>query len=65
MKVPDISCGHCVAAVENALKQLEGVESVHVSLETKMVKVRAIKELTSEDLMGAVRDAGYTPELEK
>jgi copper chaperone len=65
MKVPDISCGHCVAAVENALKQLEGVESVHVSLETKIVKVRAIKELTSEDLMGAVRDAGYTPELEK
>ncbi len=63
MKVPDISCGHCVAAVRGALGQVTGVGAVEVSLVTKVVKVTAVEGVEPGALLGAVRDAGYTPEL--
>ncbi len=64
MKVPDMSCGHCVATVQRALETLEGVESVDVSLETKVVIVRAIQELEAYDLLETVRETGFTPEVD-
>lgn len=64
MNVPDMACGHCVAAIRNALETLEGVEEVDISLDTKTVKVRAIGELEESDLAGAVRAAGYTPQVD-
>jgi len=64
MRVPDMSCGHCVATVQGALEGVEGVESVDVSLETKMVIVRAIQELETYDLLQAVRETGFTPEVD-
>lgn len=33
--VEGMSCGHCVKRVENALKSIDGVVSVEVSLEGK------------------------------
>jgi copper chaperone CopZ len=48
--------------VRGALELLEGVETVEVSLETKLVTVRSIHELDQEDLMGAIRATGFTPE---
>ncbi len=62
LRVPDMSCGHCEASVRGALERLEGVESIEVSLETKLVTVRSIQELDHLDLMGAIRAAGFTPE---
>ncbi|MGD2120415.1 MAG: heavy metal-associated domain-containing protein [Gemmatimonadota bacterium] len=62
LRVPDMSCGHCEASVRGALERLEGVETINVSLETKLVTVRSIHELDQEDLMGAIRAAGFTPE---
>jgi copper chaperone len=64
MNVPDMACGHCVAAIRSALETREGVEEIDVYLETKTVKVRAISELEEDDLVGAVRAAGYSPEVE-
>jgi copper chaperone len=63
LKIPDMSCGHCVAAIRNALETLEGVEEIDVSLDTKTVNIRAIEELEEGDLVAAVRSAGYTPEV--
>ena len=62
MRVPDMSCGHCEASVRGALEGLEGVESIEVSLDTKLVTVRSIQELDEPDLMAAIRAAGFTPE---
>ena len=62
LKVPDMSCGHCVATVERALETLEGVESVGVSLETKMVIVRSIEELGDYDFLETIRATGFSPE---
>ena len=63
LKVPDMSCGHCVAAIQGALEKIEGVESVEVTLETQIANVRFINELTPDDLLDAVKAAGYSPEL--
>lgn len=61
--VPDMSCGHCVAAVQGSLEILEGVEDIEISLDAHTVIVRAIEDLRSDDILDAVRGAGYTPEL--
>ncbi|HWV23987.1 MAG TPA: cation transporter [Thermomicrobiales bacterium] len=39
LKTPDISCGHCVSAIQNRLGELEGVSSVIASAETKQVAI--------------------------
>ena len=65
LRIPDMSCGHCVAAVQRALETLEGVETVEVSLDTKVANIRAIQELTVADLVSAVQGAGYSPEVEE
>ena len=62
LRVPDMSCGHCVATVQRSLETLEGVEGVDVSLETKMVTVRSIEELGDNDFMAAIKATGFSPE---
>jgi len=39
VRVPNISCQHCVMTVERELKELEGVVSVNADAETKTVSV--------------------------
>jgi copper chaperone len=57
-RVPDMSCGHCIAAVEGALAGVSGVEEVKADLETKLVTVRGAG-LDDEALRAAIDDAGY------
>ena len=38
-KVPEVSCGHCKAAIEGAVAPLEGVQSALVDIEAKTVQV--------------------------
>lgn len=63
LRVQDMSCGHCEATVRGALETLEGVESVEVSLDTKVVIVRAIDELMGYDFLQAIEATGFSPEL--
>ncbi len=63
LKVPDMSCGHCKAAVEGELNKLAGVESSLADVEKGTVAVRYDEgTLTTEDLKGAIEEAGYTVE---
>ena len=39
-RVPGMSCGHCVAAVEGGLSAVAGVESASADLQTMRVTVR-------------------------
>ena len=59
--VPSMHCGHCVAAVEQELSGVAGVESVEVDLETKLVVVRG-DGLEDEALRAAIDEAGYDAE---
>ncbi len=58
MLVEGMSCNHCVMAVTNALKELEGVRHVQVDLESKKVEVSG-ESLIDESLKEAVEEAGY------
>ena len=56
--VPDMSCGHCKAAVTAGLEGVHGVGDVEVDLETKLVVVRG-DGLDDGALRAAIVEAGY------
>ena len=58
-KVEGMMCGKCREHVENALKAVNGVKKVDVSLENKSVKVVASDKVTEQQLKDAVINAGY------
>jgi copper chaperone len=61
LKVPDMSCGHCKAAVEGELSKLSGVERANADLEKGIVEVYYDEgAVTAEDLKGAIEEAGYS-----
>lgn len=57
INIEGMMCGHCVAHIEKALKAVNGVESVNVSLENKCAEVTG--NIDNELLKKAVVDAGY------
>ena len=57
-QVPGMSCGHCKQAVSEELLAVDGVESVDVDLETKLVIVHG-KGLDDAKLRAAIDEAGY------
>lgn len=56
--VPGMHCGHCKAWVTEELSALEGVESVGVDLDTKLVVVTG-SGLDDAALRAAIEEAGY------
>jgi len=57
--VEGMSCGHCKAAVEKALKSVAGVENAVVDLNSKTAEVTLTGEVSGDALSKAVTDAGY------
>ena len=58
--VPEMSCGHCKAAVEGELNKLSGVESSNADVENGTVAVRYDDgKVSTEQLKGAIEEAGY------
>ena len=59
--VPDMSCGHCKAAVEDELNELPGVEKANADVARGTVEVSYDEgTVTTGDLKGAIEEAGYT-----
>ena len=59
--VPDMSCGHCKAAVEGELNKLPGVKRASADIEKGTVEVSYDEgAVTTGDLEGAIEEAGYT-----
>ena len=56
--VPAMHCGHCTAAVEREISQLDGVTGVDANLETKQVVVRG-EQLDDGAIRAAIDEAGY------
>lgn len=60
LNVKGMSCGHCVSSVEGALKGLNGVKSVQVSLEDGKVALDYDENLVNDNqITAAIEDAGY------
>ena len=61
LSVPDISCEHCVNAINGALKDLPGVEAVSTDIPTKKVHLRYDpNQVTLTKVEEILDDIGYT-----
>ena len=60
IQVSGMTCNHCKAAVEKALKTLDGVNEVDVQIETGKVTVDYDEGAAAEnELLEAIKNAGY------
>ena len=55
--VPDVSCGHCVSAIREAVGEVAGVAEVHVDLIDKRVTVEGSAD--DREVREAISEAGY------
>ena len=66
LKVSGMTCGGCTSTVGSALKTINGVSHVEVSLGTGEATVEFDERLTSpEQLKSAVKNAGYEIDSKK
>ncbi|SDX16457.1 copper chaperone [Haloarcula vallismortis] len=54
-----MSCGHCEQAVEEAIEALAGVQDAEADRDAEQVAVDG--DISIEQLVTAVEDAGYEP----
>ena len=59
LEVEGMTCGHCTARVEKALKAIPGVSGAHADLETKRVTVKTDGNVSLEAVTQAITDEGY------
>jgi copper chaperone len=57
--LPDMSCGHCVAAITAALQSADAQSRVQLDLASRTALVDSA--LTREQLAGVLSEAGYPP----
>lgn len=62
LRVGGMTCGNCTAHVKDALEGVVGVATAHVDLTNGVARVTAAAGTRREDLVAAVRGAGYAAE---
>ena len=61
LKVQGMTCGHCELSVQEALDELEGVQSARADRETGEVEVAYDEtRVGMDEFEAAVEEAGYT-----
>ena len=60
--VPSINCGHCVATIERAVREVAGVAIVQGDVETKRVEVTFDAPATREQIVAAMTEWDHPPE---
>lgn len=61
LNITGMSCGHCVSAVEKALKTVPGVQDVQVTLQPGKAVVEG--SASQQDMIAAVVEEGYKAEV--
>lgn len=59
--VPDMSCGHCTAAITSGLKAQDASASVTTNLDDRTVEVQST--MTEDQIKSALDAAGYDATL--
>ena len=59
-EVKDMTCGHCVSSVTQAVKRVDRGASVNIDLATHRVEIEPVVA-GADQLREAIADAGYTP----
>lgn len=57
--IEGMQCNHCKMSVEKALKAIENVEEVEVSLENKEAVIKSKVEIDNEKIRKAIEEAGF------
>ncbi len=60
VKIDGMSCNHCVMAVTNALKEIDTVESVSVSLEEKTATITSKSDISLDKVKELIEEEGFT-----
>jgi len=60
-QVSDMTCSHCVATVEKAVKSVDGAAKVDIDLGALAVRIESNKPV--EQFAKAIEEAGYTGQL--
>jgi copper chaperone len=55
--VPDMSCGHCKAAIDTSVKGADGSAQLDFDMENGIVSVES--QLSADQVMAALKTAGY------
>ncbi|WP_417692436.1 heavy-metal-associated domain-containing protein [Roseibium sp.] len=58
---PEMSCGHCKAAISDAVKQTDGTAQLDFDMENRIVTINSVR--TPDEITRAVNDASYESEL--
>lgn len=56
--VPDMSCGHCKAKIEDALLDADAGAELGFDMEAREVEVDSV--LDKGEIVAAIKEAGYT-----
>lgn len=59
LKIPAISCGHCIRTITMELKELQGVKEVSADLATKLVTVDFDDPATEVEIRNLLKDINY------
>ena len=62
LSIPNISCGHCVMAINNELSQIDGVKKVIGSPENKNITVQWDFPATLDKIKAALKESNYPAE---
>ena len=57
--IPNISCGHCVRAIENELQEMDGVVKVAADAESKTATVEWEPPATLEEIRNKLEEINY------
>ncbi len=57
LNIPDMTCGHCKAAVEKAVASVDANAKVAVDLDTRTVEIDSRADLRA--ILAALKEEGY------
>lgn len=57
--IPNISCGHCVHTIQTEVVELEGVQDVRASADTKSVVITFDAPATEEKIKALLAEINY------
>ena len=59
LSVPNISCGHCVMAIQKALNGTDGVSKVEGDPDTKEIRVQFDSPATLDKIKSILKEINY------
>jgi len=61
--VPSIHCMHCAHAIKMELHEMKGVSNVEVDVQNKTVSITHDDSVLEDQIINALREINYAPEL--